>query len=404
MRSRPIAALVSAEIVSILGSRMTYLALPWFVLVTTGSPSRMALVLAVEILPMAIFGIPSGTVVERLGARTTMLVCDAGRIPLLASLPLLHAADMLSFPLLLALVFALGCFMAPYFAAQRVILPELVGEDETTIAQANSVIEGGTALAAVTGPALAGILIPFLGAPNVLYVDAATYAISFVLLAVFVPKTKKLGEGGTQHGVLAGIKFLLRDKLVGPLGGTVVVLNFLGAGLAAALPYYAYEHFSGNAKIAGLFFAAMGAGAVIGSIAAVVVVKRFPPLRLAAAGIVALTVPLWLLPFDLPAWGVMAALFTATLFTPLVNGPVIGVITARTPIDLRPKTMTALISISTLASPLGFLVAGQLLEPWGVERVFAAVAIGMTGAALAFASIALRHRDDPVSEASAMAA
>jgi predicted MFS family arabinose efflux permease len=148
----------------------------------------------------------------------------------------------------------------------------------------------------------------------------------------------------------------------------------------------------------------MGAGAVLGSIAAVLVVKRFPPLRLAAAGIVALTVPLWLLPFDLPAWGVMAALFTAMLFTPLVNGPVIGVITARTPIDLRPKMMTALISISTLSSPLGFLVAGQLLEPWGVERVFAAVAIGMTGAALAFATIALRHRDEPVPEATAIAA
>ena len=88
--------------------------------------------------------------------------------------------------------------------------------------------------------------------------------------------------------------------------------------------------------------------------------------------------PLWLLPLDLPAWGVMAALFTAMLFTPLVNGPTIGVITARTPVDLRPKMMTALISISTLSAPAGFLVAGQLLEPWGVERVFAAVAIGMT--------------------------
>ena len=90
MRKTPIAALVAAEVVSILGSRMTYLALPWFVLVTTGSPSKMTLVLAVEILPMAILGIPSGTVVERLGARTTMLVCDAARIPLLVSLPLLH--------------------------------------------------------------------------------------------------------------------------------------------------------------------------------------------------------------------------------------------------------------------------------------------------------------------------
>ncbi len=403
MRKKPIAALVAAEIVSILGSRMTYLALPWFVLVTTGSPSKMTLVLAVEIAPMAILGIPSGAAVERLGARTTMLVCDAARIPLLVSLPILHSADALSFPLLLALVFALGCFMAPYYAAQRVILPELVGEDETTIAQANSVIEGGTAFAALAGPALAGILIPILGAPNVLYVDAATYGVAFLLLAGFVPKTKRLGQAAT-HGVLAGIKFLLRDRLLGPLGGTVIVLNFLGAALSATLPFYAYDNFSGDSKVAGLFFTAMGAGAVIGSIGAVVVVKRFPPLRLAAVGIVALTVPLWLLPLDLPAWGVMATLFAATLFTPLVNGPVIGVITARTPVDLRPKMMTALISVSTLSAPAGFLVAGQLLEPWGVERVFAGVAIGMTAAALAFAAIALRHRDEQAPEVSAVAA
>ena len=261
------------------------------------------------------------------------------------SLPILHSAGMLSFPLLLALVFVLGCFMAPYFAAQRVILPELVGEDETTIAQANSAIEGGSAFAALAGPALAGILIPILGAPNVLYVDAATYAVSFLLLAGFVPKTKRLGQAAT-HGVLAGIKFLVRDRLLGPLGATVIVINFLGAALSATLPFYAYDNFSGDSKIAGLFFTAMGAGAVIGSIGAIVVVKRFPPLRLAAMGIVALTIPLWLLPLDLPAWGVMAALFTAMLFTPLVNGPTIGVITARTPVDLRPKMMTALISVS----------------------------------------------------------
>jgi predicted MFS family arabinose efflux permease len=237
----------------------------------------------------------------------------------------------------------------------------------------------------------------------VLYVDAATYAVSFLLLAGFVPKTKRLGQRAT-HGVLAGIKFLVRDKLVGPLGATVIVLNFLGAMLSATLPFYAYDGFSGDSKIAGLFFTAMGAGAVIGSIAAVVVVKRFQPLRLAAIGIVALTVPLWLLPFDLPAWGVMAALFTAMLFTPLVNGPTIGVITARTPVDLRPKMMTALISISTLSAPAGFLVAGQLLGTWGVVRVFAFVAIGMTLAATAFAAIALRHRDEAAPEVAAVAA
>jgi MFS family permease len=404
LQKTPIAALVSAEIISILGSRMTYLALPWFVLVTTGSAAKMSLVLAVEILPMAIFGIPSGMLVERLGARTTMLVCDAARAPLLLALPILHAAGVLHFSLLLALVFLLGCFMAPYFAAQRVILPELVGEDETTIAQANSVIEGGTAFAGLAGPALAGILIPFLGAPNVLYVDAATYVLSFLLLAGFVPRRKPIAAGATRHGVLAGIRFLLRDRLLGPLSGTVIVLNFLGAGLSATLPYYAYHEFSGDSKVAGLFFTAMGAGALLGSIGAVLVVKRLAPLKLAGLAIVAMTLPLWLLPLDLPAAGVMGVLFGAMLFAPLVNGPVIGVITARTPADLRPKMMTALITVSTLTAPLGFLVAGQLLEPWGVLHVFAAVAVGMTGTALVFAAIAFRRGGELLPEATPVVA
>jgi len=402
MRSRPIAALVAAEIVSILGSRMTYLALPWFVLVTTGSPAKMTFVLAAEVLPVAALGIPSGMVVERLGARRTMLVCDAARAPLLASLPLLHAADLLSFPLLLGLVFVLGCFMAPYFSAQRVILPELVGEDETTITQANSVIEGGTAFAGLAGPALAGILIPFLGAPNVLYVDAATYVVSFLLLAAFVPKTKKAAET-VRTAVLAGIGFFMRDRLLRGLGLTVIAINFLGSALSATLPFYAFDAFSGSSKIAGLFYTAGGAGALLGSVGAVLVVKRVAPLRLSGIAIVAMTIPLWLLPLGLPAWGVMATLFVTMLFAPLVNGPIIGVVTARTPPELRPKVMTALVSVSTVSVPLGFLAAGQLLGRWDVEQVFAAVAVGLTANALAYATIALRHRAEPTTEAPAPA-
>ena len=62
MKSPTLLALVVAEIVSSLGSAMTFLALPWFVLQTTGSPSKMSVVLAAELLPMALFGIPSGSV------------------------------------------------------------------------------------------------------------------------------------------------------------------------------------------------------------------------------------------------------------------------------------------------------------------------------------------------------
>ena len=90
----------------------------------------MGIVLAVELSPIALLGVPSGTVVSRYGARLTMLGSDLARVPLMASLPLLHAAGVLSFPLLLVLVAAFGCFSAPYFASQRVILPELLGNDQ----------------------------------------------------------------------------------------------------------------------------------------------------------------------------------------------------------------------------------------------------------------------------------
>ena len=390
---RAVGALVVAETISVLGSRMTYLALPWFVLVTTGSPGKMSLVLAAEILPMALLGIPSGSVVERLGGRTTMLIADFARAPIMLSIPLLHAAGVLTFPMLLGIVALLGTFMPPYFAAQRVVLPELVGENERLLAQGNSMIEGGTAFAALLGPALAGVLIPFLAAPNVLYVDAATFAISFLILLTLVPKKKPL-RAPAQRGVLAGLRFVVHDGLLGPMTITIAGFGFIVSALSAALPVFAYEAFHGSARIAGLFYTSLGAGALVGTIFAVMIVRRVAPLRLATLGILAFAVPLWLLPVASSAWVVMAALFVATLFTPLVNGPLIGVLTARTPEALRPKVMTAILSINTLAAPLGFLLAGQILERWGVDPIFFGVAAGCSLLALVFASITFRYRDD----------
>lgn len=402
VKARAVGALVLAETISMVGTRMTYLALPWFVLVTTGSPGKMSLVLAAEILPMAVLGVPSGAVVQRLGSRTTMLASDLARMPILASVPILHASGHLTFTLLLAIVALLGCFAPPYFAAQRTILPELVGEDERRMSQANSAIEGGTAFAALIGPALAGVLIPFLGVANVLYLDAATYLVAFVLVLAFVPRRKALDQGATG-GVLAGLRFLVRDRLLAPIGATMVVFGLFTAGLSAGLPVYAYDQFDGNSRIAGLFYAALGAGAIAGTVLAVLVVRRVAPLRLAAYGILAFSLPLWVMPL-LPPWPVVfVALFVAMLFTPLVNGPIIAVITARTPRELRPKVMTALISASTIAAPLGFLVAGQVLERWGVVTLFAGVVAGITWMAIVFAAIVWRQGDlEPIAEPAAV--
>jgi predicted MFS family arabinose efflux permease len=347
----------------------------------------MGVVLAVEIAPIAILGIPSGTVIAHYGARLTMIVSDFARAPLIASIPVLHALGWLSFPLLLVLVFAFGCFLAPYFASQRLILPELVGDDEHVVAQANAVVEGAQRATALLGPAAAGLLIATFSAPVVLYVDAATFLASFVLLALLVPKRPPLPQTEEGGGVLAGIRFLLRDRLLRVLGVTALFANGFGQIMSAGLTVLAYEEYS-SSKVAGTFFAAFGLGAVLGSVAAVRIVGRFDPLRLGAAAFVALTLPVFALAIELPVPVVIVALAMSSFFGPLVNAPLIGVITIRTPEAVRAKVMTAVLTMAMLAGPIGLLLAGPLLEAWGPRPVFLLVAAGQLLATIPFAVVA----------------
>jgi MFS family permease len=392
LRNRPLVALLTAQAVSSLGSQMTFLALPWFVLVTTGSAAKMSLVLAVEILPVALLGIPSGALISRLGARTTMVIGDAARAPLMLAVPLLHEAGLLTFPLLLVFVFALGCFMAPYFSAQRLILPELVGDDERTVGQANAIVEATQRATALLGPSLAGILIATIGATNVLYVDAATFLFSFLILKTLVPRRPPVAESEDARGLLAGIRFLLQDHLLRVLAVTALFLNMFGQMLAASLPVLAFDEFDESSKVAGAFFAAFGAGSLVGAILAVRLVPRFDPIRLGAVAIVALTVPLPLLGLPLPAAAVIAVLFASSIFGPLVNAPLIGVLTMRTPEALRPKVMTGVLTAALLAGPIGLVVVGPLLASWGPRPVLLVVAVGQFLASLPFAFVALRRR------------
>jgi MFS family permease len=159
LRNRAIRALLAAEVISTTGGQMTWVALPWFVLVTTGSATRMSIVLAAEAVGLAAFGFPSARLLNRLGARRTMLLCDGLRGPLMLVVPVLHWADALSFGLLIAVALALGAFSAPYYSANRMILPELLGEDETVVSQASALFQGATRITLLLGPVTAGVLI-----------------------------------------------------------------------------------------------------------------------------------------------------------------------------------------------------------------------------------------------------
>jgi MFS family permease len=392
LRNRTLAAIMTAELVSLTGSSMTFVALPWFVLVTTGSTARMGWVLAAELVPMGLLGIPSGSLIGRLGAKVTMNVADAARAPLMALIPILHWTGHLSFAALLAITFATGCFLAPYYASARLILPEVLGEDEQIVAQGSAFLQAVNQLTQLGGPILGGFLIAWISAPGVLLIDAATYLFSFAVIFVLVRGGARIKPHESAAGVFAGLRFVLRDRLLGPSLVTAAVLNFAAQGIVATLPVLVYRRYGADTKVLGFLFAAFGAGALVGSLGAAGVVKKVPLMRLAAVAIVAMALPLWLLAISMP-WAVVIVVLSAFGFcAPFVNAPMMAVMTVRTPEPLRPKVMTAVMTIANVIGPLGFLAAGFGLQYVSLKLVFLLAAAGFTIGALAF-SAAVRNGD-----------
>jgi MFS family permease len=382
-RSRTLIGLLVAEAVSTSGTSMTFVALPWFVLVTTGSASKTSIVLAAEIAPMAILGIPSGSVIGRLGARTTMLWSDAIRAPLIALVPALHWTGHLTFGLLCVIVFVLGAFTAPYVSSQRVIIPELFGDDERMVSKASGLFSAASQLPIVIAPAIAGALVAGVGAPAVLMVDAATYLFAFACVALFVSGGKRVPDDGSSRGVLAGVKYLARDRLLGPMSLTVIVLDCAAGAIAVAVPLLAFTRYGENAHVAGLLFTGFGIGAVVGAGITVKLLDRFEPLRLACIAMFVATAPLWVIVAPVP-WGVaVACVATCGIFVPMVNAPVMGILTTRPPVAVRAKVMTAVLTASGIGSPLGRLATGPVYTRFGNAGVWIFIAGGLTlGSAL----------------------
>ena len=398
LKNRSLLGLITAEVVSLTGTAMTFVALPWFVLATTGSAAKMGWVLAAEMLPMAIFGIPAGTVIAKLGSKKTMLISDAARGPLMLVIPILHSTGHLSFGALLGTTFVIGIFAAPYLASSRLVVPEIAGEDEQAVASVNAVLSGATQLAQLAGPVLAGVLIAATTPATVLVVDGCTYLFSFVVIATVVRAGKRVEAAARQKGWLSGVKFLLADSLLGPITIAACVINFVAQGIVLGVQGIAFFRYVGNAHVLGFLFAGFGAGALTGAIVAQQATQKVPLLKLTAVAIVALPLPLFLLS-PATTWPLATLIIGAfAFFVPLVNAPISALVIMRTPAELRPKVATGFMTLATMAGPFGYIAAGYLLRNATLGSFFLVLPVLLMLGSLAVAAVLLRHRDDPSGE------
>ena len=394
-RNPGLIGILAREVISLTGSQMTWVALPWFVLTTSGSAARMTLVMATEAAAVALGGFAGG-LATRLGARRTMLICDGARAPLMAAIPLLYMVDALSFPLLLLLVFGVGVFATPSFASKTSLLPDLVGEDESRLGEANALLQTANRLASLLGPPIAGVLIGVFGATEVLLIDAATFAVGFLLTLTLVHEPGVVAEpepdAKKEHAFRAVYRFLSRDPLLRPWAIVLVLGDVMWLALFAVLPVLVLERFGDKPAIVGLTFAGFGLGAVAGGLIAFRLVGSVDRVLLASVGEIGMGLPLWLLLVHASPAVLVVAFVIAGFANGVVNPALHTIVQIRTPRALRTKLYSFVITATSILGPAALIATGPALERFGVDPTLVVLVAIDTVLVLLFAAAGLRFR------------
>ncbi|MFE4455447.1 MFS transporter [Streptomyces sp. NPDC056796] len=382
-RRTPLAAVLAANSISTAGTSLTLIGVPWFVLETTGSAGRAGVVAFCATLPIVVAALVGGPVIDRIGRRRVSVASDTVCGAAVAAVPLLHHAGALPFWALCALMALNGLSHTPGNTARHVLVPDLAEHAGTTLARAASLFDAVSRGARMLGAALAGVLIAVAGAGTVLLLDAATFALSALLVAAGVRgvRAAEPSEAAAPVSLRAyraelgqGYAYVLGNRLL--LAAVVMVMFMNGADQgwnAVLLPVHAEGELGGAADL-GLLTALFGAGGLTGALLYGAVGHRFSRRtvftvcvmlcgapRFAVAALTGTTLPLAV---TMALGGVAGGMLNPILTTLTYE---------RVPEELRSRVSGALTAGCELAMPVGGLAAGLLVEGMGTSGALLAM-------------------------------
>lgn len=382
---RPLYGWLTAEALSITGTRVTMIAIPLFVLETTGSATKTGLVAFAEMLPLVLFKVLGGPVIDKVGARRVTIACDLGSVVAVGAIPLLYDAGLMSFPLLLALVAVAGALRGPGDAAKHALVPTIVAEAGVPMERVTGLASTVERTASMLGAGLAGLLVAGLGAANALLVDAISFGLSAAVLAW---ATKPLVAGRAPavddaadptpyvEQLRAGWRFLRGDRVLLGITLMVAMTNLVDAAWTAVLmPVWAVE--SGNgAKGLGLLFAVFSGASALGAVTAAVWASRLPRYATYVIAFLVCGAPRFVvMAFDSPL-AVIGVVIVAAGFASGFLNPILGaVIFERIPAPLVGRVSSLTTAVCFALLPLGGLLGGVLITVGGLPVAMAACGV-----------------------------
>jgi len=259
LRHRDFKLLFWGQLISFLGSMLTYVAVPYQVYQLTHSPLMVGLLGLAQLGPILAFSMVGGAIADASDRRSTVLATEVAFAVLST---LLYVNAILPEPRLW-IIFVLAAIQAGLFALQRpsldALMPRLVEKSDLTAAGALTATRG--TIGQLLGPAIGGVLIVTVGLPATYALDAVSFAASLVALALMRASPPILGgERPSLRGILDGWNFARsRSELIGTYVVDIVAMVF---GMPEAL-FPAIAETLGGPAILGLLYSAPALGALI---------------------------------------------------------------------------------------------------------------------------------------------
>jgi DHA3 family tetracycline resistance protein-like MFS transporter len=373
LRHRSFALLWTGQTISRLGDSLYRIALAWWVLEKTGSATAMGTVLVVSFLPMVLFLLVGGVVVDRLPRFRVLFASDVLSGSVVAVVALLAATGRLEIWHVYIAGALFGLSEAFFYPAYSACVPQIVPPE--ALPSANALTSLSWQITGVVGPAIGATLVALGGTPAAFGLDSLSFFVSAAfmapLLRIALPRTVDLSTRSPLGDLRQGLAAVASRSWLWLSIAFFGLVNVFDSGPRnVALPFLVHDQL-------GLDVGALGAvtsAIAIGSVASAVFLGRYHRLRrrgllLYGGELVmgSMLVLFGLLP-SLP--GLMAAAFVYGLAISLG-----GLVWTNTLQEMVPQEKLGRVtSIDALGSfvflPLGFAFAGILADRIGPANVF----------------------------------
>lgn len=362
-------ALFTADVVSVFGTRVSMLAIPWLVLVTTGSATKMGLVAGAEMLPYVLSGVLAAPLADRFGVRRTTIVIDAGSALAMAGIA---AAPHLGFEWLLVLVAVAGATRGLGDRVKHVMLRPLAEAAGIKVIRVTSAYEGFSRTSMLLGSAAGGLLIAWVGPLGAIWVDAVSFALCALVVATLVrlPPDAIPQQAPERYFVAlrGGFRVLWRDDLLPSMIVMLFALNmFNQAGVSVFIPVWVDEVLH-TPEALGLVLGTFAAGAVLGSIVFTAIAPKLPMYQTFMLGALLGGAPRWLI---LGLTHNLVLICTVTFLSGLAMAavnPVIGaMLYERVPPELQTRAFGVCTAITFTGIPIGGVLGGLAVTGLGLN-------------------------------------